>query len=445
MAGYIGTQAVSVNTTSATISDDLSVGDDLTVTDDATIGGTALVTGVLTTTAATVFNGGFASNAASTITTADNLSGLIIKSTDQDANVGPTLQLNRDPGTDEAADDALGNIIFVGKNNANEATVYANMGSNIQAVGNGIESGRFFLNTIAAGTERSRMFITAAETVFNEDSVDQNFRVESNGNANALVVDGGTDTVMIGTTDTNFNAGADNLIVGTGSGDCGITIYTGSSVGHKGSIFFGDTAAGDAANSQKGQISYEQNNEIMTFLTNNTLALTLALNGSATMANGLTLTDGDLVIGAGGHGISFAEGASGTSSDNRLDEYEEGTFTVGVTGGTTVRTNATAVYTRIGDLVTFSYYSLSSNLSNASGAMTITGLPFTATALNSDDVPCSVANNTFFGGSATVGQDAFVGKNGTILYFMNVGTTAQATLVNGNGKFLGVSGSYFAA
>jgi len=58
MAGYIGTQAVSVNTTSATISDDLSVGDDLTVTDDATIGGTALVTGVLTTTAATVSNGG---------------------------------------------------------------------------------------------------------------------------------------------------------------------------------------------------------------------------------------------------------------------------------------------------------------------------------------------------------------------------------------------------
>jgi len=58
MAGYIGSKAVSVNTTSATISDDLAVGDDLTVTDDATIGGTALVTGVLTTTAATVSNGG---------------------------------------------------------------------------------------------------------------------------------------------------------------------------------------------------------------------------------------------------------------------------------------------------------------------------------------------------------------------------------------------------
>jgi len=54
MAGYIGTQAVSVNTTSATISDDLAVGDDLTVTDDATIGGTLGVAGVFTANAGVV-------------------------------------------------------------------------------------------------------------------------------------------------------------------------------------------------------------------------------------------------------------------------------------------------------------------------------------------------------------------------------------------------------
>ena len=37
MAGYIGTQAVSVNTTSATISDDLTVGDDVLLTSDAAV------------------------------------------------------------------------------------------------------------------------------------------------------------------------------------------------------------------------------------------------------------------------------------------------------------------------------------------------------------------------------------------------------------------------
>ena len=49
------------------IAADLFVGDDFDVTGDAVIDGTALVTGVLTTTAATVFNGGFVSNANSGI------------------------------------------------------------------------------------------------------------------------------------------------------------------------------------------------------------------------------------------------------------------------------------------------------------------------------------------------------------------------------------------
>ena len=41
MAGYIGTQAVSVNTTSATISDDLAVGDDATIAGDLDVDGTS--------------------------------------------------------------------------------------------------------------------------------------------------------------------------------------------------------------------------------------------------------------------------------------------------------------------------------------------------------------------------------------------------------------------
>lgn len=44
--------------------------------------------------------------------------------------------------------------------------------------------------------------------------------------------------VGIGTsTPSSFDSEANNLVVGTGSGDNGITIYTGSSAGHHGSIF----------------------------------------------------------------------------------------------------------------------------------------------------------------------------------------------------------------
>ena len=119
--------------------------------------------------------------------------------------------------------------------------------------------------------------------VFNEASADVDFRVESNGNANMLFVDGGNDTVAIGTSDTDFDPVADNLIVGTGSGSNGITIYTGSSVGNKGSIFFADTAAGNATNSRKGQITYEQNNEIMTFFTADTKAMEIGFIGAVNM------------------------------------------------------------------------------------------------------------------------------------------------------------------
>jgi len=41
--------------------------------------------------------------------------------------------------------------------------------------------------------------------VFNEDSADVDFRVESNGNANMLFVDGGNDQVRVGSTDTLAN------------------------------------------------------------------------------------------------------------------------------------------------------------------------------------------------------------------------------------------------
>ena len=75
---------------------------------------------------------------------------------------------------------------------------------------------------MVAGSEATRMIMKPAETVFNEASIDLDFRVESNGNANMLVVDGGNDRVGIGTSspatllhlnsaaDTQFTIGTTN-------------------------------------------------------------------------------------------------------------------------------------------------------------------------------------------------------------------------------------------
>ena len=76
--------------------------------------------------------------------------------------------------------------------------------------------------SIKAGTlsaDVASITLESAETVFNEDSADIDFRVESNGNANMLVVDGGDDDIRVGTA-TSF-----------GSNDTGLKINGGLTLG----------------------------------------------------------------------------------------------------------------------------------------------------------------------------------------------------------------------
>jgi hypothetical protein len=143
-------------------------------------------------------------------------------------------------------------------------------------------------------------------------------------------------------------------------------------------------------------------------------------------------------------GVVFnVAGGTGTSTSGTLDDYEEGTWTAAVSGGTTVLTNVTGYYTKIGNVVTFSYYTGTSDLSSASGGMTITGLPFAASNGTSFNTAVNIAHNTFFGGSATEGQDAYVGTNGTTIYMVTTGTTTTSTFTDGTGKFLMISGTYY--
>ena len=196
----------------------LFVGTDLDVSGDAVIDGTALVTGVLTTTAATVFNGGFVANDGSTITTADNTTQLTLASTDTDANVGPVLDLFRN--VTGATNDEIGRIQFTGKNDAGTDHTYANISSNIvDATSSGnTEDGSLVFQTIVAGSVRDRLNILSDQIVINQEGRDLDFRVESDGNANMLFVDGENDAVVIGHNDaTNgtFASGQRLQMVGT--------------------------------------------------------------------------------------------------------------------------------------------------------------------------------------------------------------------------------------
>jgi len=138
------------------------------------------------------------SDGGTTITRGDNGAVLTLKSTDTDASRGPILDLNRESASSAADNDYIGEIRFMGNNDANESIAYAGIAGRIIDASDGTEDGRFEMYTELAGAQTSRILADATETVINQDSADLDFRVESDGNANMLFVDGGNDVVNVG-------------------------------------------------------------------------------------------------------------------------------------------------------------------------------------------------------------------------------------------------------
>ena len=133
-----------------------------------------------------------------TITTADNTSQLTLTSTDADANVGPRMDLKRDSST-PAADDYLGQIRWLGEDDGDNSLSYAHVSTYIEDATDGAEDGKFEIDTRVAGTSRSRLLIHSTSTVFNQDGLDVDFRIESDNKTSMFHVDAGNDRIGIGT------------------------------------------------------------------------------------------------------------------------------------------------------------------------------------------------------------------------------------------------------
>jgi len=202
-------------------------------------------------------DGAITSSAGATITVADNSDTLTLVSTDDDGNEGPVLVFNRNPGT-AATNDFLGEINFQGENTAGtpEAIDYVKIQTQTTGVVDGSEEGKFYLHSMVGGSLVQRISVAGGETIFNEDSVDVDFRVESNGNANMLFVDAGNDAVGIGlNSPSDYSTSADNLVV-KDANHAGITIA--SPTDKSGNLFFADGTSGDAE--FRGFIQYDHGN-----------------------------------------------------------------------------------------------------------------------------------------------------------------------------------------
>ena len=246
-----------------------------------------------------------------TISTADNLDTLTLTSTDADANAGPNLRMYRNSSSPADAD-VLGVIDYEGRNDNSQDVVYASITAQANDVSDGSEDGSYYLSTMVGGTLRNRMNVLESETVFNQESLDLDFRVEGDGNTHALFVQASDDKVGIGVSDP----GGLPLHLKVASGDNKLRQ---------------ETAAKDA--------------------------FTLGLDNSTgdTIIGTHALYPAVRFLNAGG--IAFG---SDTAAANALDDYEEGTFTPTLYGynGNTISVSGTfsGYYTKIGRLVNIILY-----------------------------------------------------------------------------------------
>ena len=184
-------------------------------------------------------------NDGTTITTADNTDQLTLISTDADANRGPRLALTRNSGS-PADNDIAGTIKFNAKNDAAEDIELFEINTTLIDASDGTEDARMIVNGIIGGASTNRLSLKNTEAVFNDDGADLDFRVEGDTNTHALFVQAGSNGVGVNCDSPNsFNQYADNLVVGTTSGENGITIASGS--GNSGRFVFSDTTSSSAA------------------------------------------------------------------------------------------------------------------------------------------------------------------------------------------------------
>ena len=324
-----------------------------------------------------------------TISTTDNSTNLTLSSTDADANGGPILDFYRNSSS-PADNDVLFQSNIYAENDADEKVAYGYINTFATDVSNGSESMKLNLNMYSAGTALNRFELSSSETVFNQDSGNIDFRVESDGNTHRLFVDAGQDTVLLGTTasrnlsgvvpalfqeGTSFNLASLGLVANTNAAN-GAYLFIGSSRGtSNGSstvLQNGDQIGGIYFQGADGTDMQTAAAYIDCIIYGDAGSNDMpgALRFFTTPDGAGTPTEKMRIMPSGG--ITFN---GDTSTNNALDDYEEGTWTPGSVTGT-IGTISHANYTKIGRLVhvTCVVEAFSDTSTNAS--ITLTNLPF---------------------------------------------------------------------
>ena len=225
--------------------------------------------------------------------------------------------------------------------------------SNNTAVGHG---------SLAANTTASSNTAVGNNALFSNTTGSANVAV---GNAAGYYTNGERNTFLGEGAGFNVTSGTHNTFIGQ---DSGVNMTTGSK----------NTILGKFNGNQGGLDIRTANNHIV-------------LSDGDGNPRGVYNSDGDLYMYTSGSGIFIG----GTATANKLDDYEEGTWTpaiVGSTGGTSTLTVSTNSYTKIGNTVRVDCYLTTADVTGLSGAVRLAGLPFSSSGYS----PVTITYCTLF-------------------------------------------------
>lgn len=142
---------------------------------------------------------------------------------------------------------------------------------------------------------------------------------------------------------------------------------------------------------------------------------TLTTTGGVTVGNGLTVSDGNVVMAAG-HGIDFSADSNASGMTNELlDDYEQGTWTPQLLGGTSnpslTYSAQSGGYEKIGNLIHLGFFmNVSAVNSQGSGYLELHGLPYApiTSPLGASEIPGLVLQTSPFADGKAANRFAFV-------------------------------------
>ena len=275
--------------------------------------------------------------------------------------------------------------------------------------------------------------------VFNDDSADVDFRVESNDQTHMLFVDGGINQVGVGVVpndgwNTNF-LGIDINNQG------GIHHYTSADLTVENNAYFDSSNAWrykrDGYASRLNFINASGNVKFSSAASGSADgAISFLDNIEMEHSSGdLKVTRGDIFFAGSGKGINL--GVTSNTDSNTLDDYEEGTWTPTFLSGSWTYSFQHGVYTKIGDTVVVSATLGWSGTPNAGNTLGV-------------NVPFTIKNVTNYRALAILGyiegldtQDKMLtlsgSANAAFAYFYRLNDNAAPSALN-DGSSTGSSG-----